>query len=52
MQRTDDIEVLWRLAKSCQFVSKYYTAAKKNTEKSKEVIDEGWTFLKYFKYKF
>lgn len=46
-ERTDDIEVLWRLAKSCQFVSKYYTAAKKNTEKSKSVIDEGVKWAKH-----
>ncbi|XP_050435657.1 regulator of microtubule dynamics protein 1-like [Adelges cooleyi] len=46
-ERTDDIEVLWRLAKSCQFVSKYYTAAKKDLEKSKMVIDEGVKWAKY-----
>ncbi|XP_050533267.1 regulator of microtubule dynamics protein 1-like isoform X1 [Daktulosphaira vitifoliae] len=46
-ERTDDIEVLWRLSKSCQFVSKYYNAAKKNPEKSKTVIDEGVQWAKH-----
>lgn len=43
-KRSDDIEVLWRLAKACQFVSKYYTVAEKNSEKSKLVIEEGEYF--------
>lgn len=43
-KRTDDIEVLWRFAKACQFVSKYYSVAIKNSEKSKLVIEEGEYF--------